>query len=532
MAPRIRAGRPGLAWALLIVPAVCGQQPLRVTTRLVELSVIAEDRDGTPVADLTRDDFALFDGGRQERIAVFRVEASGERRTRPQPLPPNVFSNRVDELGTAPSSATVILFDGLNTRLADQPYARQQILKFVQQLKPGDRVALYVMGRGPRVLQDFTEDPSVLGKALSHLTGQMSPSLEAPLYDPAVTAGAHFESWLGELTFDLYDHFAADRAYRTVRALVAIADHLERLPGRKNLIWVSGSFPLSLAQDSVALPRKTAQEKKPIPEVERAVRALSRSNLAIYPVDARGLIAAQEYSGDLRKPQLRNPDTADFAVMGSLAERTGGRAFFNNNDLAAALRRAADDARTSYVVGYYPSHDAWNGKFRKLEVRVRRPEVALHYRRGYFAQPEEPAEPWYRESVLNAAIWSPVDATGLGLMVRAAPAGSGGLELGLQVDARDLAFRQKDDKWECGLDVWLVQLDRKEHELRRDAHRNNLRLDPATYERIMAAKGLMLVEHLAPAPDALLLRVLVRDIASGALGSLTIPLRRPAAGAR
>ncbi|HTT60714.1 MAG TPA: VWA domain-containing protein [Bryobacteraceae bacterium] len=510
--------------ALCLCPSFSSAQVLRVTTRLVEVRVVAQTRQGEPAANLTQDDFTVLDEGHPQRIAFFRTESSSTVPGSPPRLPPNVFSNRGADVS---SGATVILFDGLNTQLSDQAYARQQILKFLQGLQPGDRVALYVMGRGPRVLQDFTPDATALVKALASYKGGASASLDAPLYDPAVSGAAHWEAWLGELSFRLYDYYGEDRAFRTIRALIAIANHLESLPGRKNLIWVSGSFPVSLSGNSVPAPRKLAAgERQASPEVERAARALNRANLAIYPVDARGLMAAQEYVGPLTKPELRNPDTSEFANMQTLADRTGGRAFYNNNDLTAALRRAADDSRFIYVLGYYPSHKDWKGKFHKIEVQVRRPDVEIHYRRGYFAQSDEPADSWYRQQVLDSTLWSPVDATALGLTVAVRPAAAGGLDLALQLGPRDIAFERKQDKWACDLDLWLVQLDQKERQCKTDAHTNNLMLDQATYDRVMQANGLMVVEHVNPAPEAMLLRILVRDVASGALGSLTVPLGR------
>ena len=507
-----------LAWT---VPAEA--QVLQVTTHLVEVSVVAQGKSGGPAAGLTQEDFVLLDEGRPQQIAFFRSEASRAERSTVRPLPPNVFSNKLD---AAPDGATVILFDGLNTRLPDQAYAQQQILKFMRQLKPEDHVALYVMGRGPRVLQDFNRDTSALVNALADCKAAAAASLEAPMYDPAVGAPAHFEAWLGELAFGLYDYYGKDRAFRTVRALIAIANHLESVAGRKNLIWVSGSFPVSIGGGSILASQKLAMgERDASPEIERAVRAFSKANLAIYPVDARGLIAAQEYVGSLMQPELRNPDTAEFATMQMLADRTGGRAFYNNNDLAAAFRRAADDARMTYVLGYYPSHKDWKGKFRKIEVEVKRPGVELHYRRGYFAQPDEPVDSKYRERVLEAALWNPMDATGLGLTVQVTPKTAGALDLALQITSRDITFRRKDDRWECGLDTWLVQLDHKEKQVKTDARVNNLRLDQATFDRAKEAGGLVLMERLSPAPDARLLRVLVRDVTSGALGSLTVPLR-------
>jgi VWFA-related protein len=522
---------------LATVQTAPAPEVLRATTHLVEISVTAQSKQGEPVTGLTQDDFTLLDEGTPQKIAYLRAEASKPASAPQRKLPPNLFTNRLDAGGSVLESATVILFDGLNTRLTDQAYARDQILKFLRQLKPGERVALYAMGRGPRVLQDFTEDSSALIKALATYKGGAAASLSAPLYDPATSGAEHFDAWLGELTFDLYDYYGEDRAFRTVRALTAIAGHLQQIPGRKNLIWVSGSFPVALDGDSVALPKKSGpresgkDKRDSWPELERAARALGKANLAIYPVDARGLIAAQEYSGPLAKPELRNPDTSELAGMQVLADRTGGRAFFNNNDLAAALRRALDDARMTYVVGYYPSHHEWKGRFRKIDLRVNRPDVELHYRRGYFAQPDEPGDSWYREQVLNASLWNPVDATGMRLTVAVTPSPAGGLDLALQIDASDIAFQSNGEKHECGLDVWLVQLDGQEKQIKTRARTNNLSLDPATFDKVKQVNGLALAEHLNPEPETVLLRVLVRDVATGQLGSLTVPLRRVAAAA-
>jgi len=523
-----------VCWTLTVSAAAAqssagasGNEVLRATTHLVEVSVTVQSKQGELVTGLTQNDFTLFDGGRPEKIAFFRAETVRPPGAKPRPLPPNLFTNRLDARGPVPASATVILFDGLNTRLTDQVYAREQILKFLRALKPGERVALYAMGRGPRVLQDFTEDSSALVRALSAYKGEAAASLSAPMYDPATTGPEQFESWLGELTFDLYDYYGEDRAFRTVRALSAIASHLQQIPGRKNLIWVSGSFPVSIGGNSVSMPRKSSPGKRESwPEIERAVRDLGKTNLAIYPVDARGLIAAQEYTGPLAKPELRNPDTSEFARMQMLADRTGGRAFFNNNDLMAALRRALDDARATYVLGYYPSHHDWKGRFRKIDVQVQRPDVELHYRQGYFAQPDEPADSWYREQVLSAALWNPVDATGMRLTVAVTPSPAGGLDLALQIDAGDISFQSKDERHECGLDVWLVQLDRQEKQIKTNARTNKLSLDQATFDKVKEVNGLALAEHLNPEPEAALLRVLVRDVSSGELGSLTVPLRR------
>jgi len=504
------------------------QAVVRVATRLVEVVVVAEDKKGEPVEDLKKEDFSLSDGGNKESISLFLPGKFKEPGTKLPPLPPGSFSNRFDWAGTQSSSATVILFDGLNTRIQDQAYARAQIQKFISQLEPGESVGLYVMGRGPRVLQEVTGDSSALNATLAHYQGELSPRLDIPLYDMDMGVAANLDAWLGELTFDLVDHFAADRALRTVRLLESIANHLYRLPGRKNLIWVSGSFPAWIRANSVTFETRPGSAKTDMSrEIERAIRALNKTNLAVYPVDARGLIAPQEYNADRDVIRYKTgwPDSTTFQNMKIWAERTGGRAYYNTNDLRGALQQASDDRKASYLLGYYPSHTSWNGDFRKIKVRVRRPDIRPRYRSGYFAQPEVSADTAYRQALLDAAMWNPIDSTQLGVTARfggSRPA----LNCKLEIDPGDITFHFGNDTSECGLDIWLVQFGANDKYLKTAGHTANLSFTQDEYKKALQARAVSLTVPLELLPEAALVRILVRDIRSGALGSISIPAKR------
>ncbi len=511
-----------------IAASASEQATVRVATRLVEVVVVAETKKGEPVAGLKQEDFSLSDGGREEPIRVFVTGKPRESGTRSMPLPAGTFSNRFDWSGPASSGVTVILFDGLNTRIEDQPYARMQIQKFVSLLKAGSSVGLYVMGRGPRVLQEVTGDVSALNKVLAEYHGELAANLDTPLYDMDMSPATHFDAWLGELTFGLIDYFDRDRSLRTVRLLESIANHLYRLPGRKNLIWVSGSFPDWILTPYAFWETKPGSTKTDLKrEIERAIRALSDANLAIYPVDARGLISPQEYNADrdVIRPQPGSRDTVNFRNMRAWAERTGGLAFYNTNDLQAALQRASDDRQASYLLGYYPSHRSWNGEFRRIKVSVARPEVQIRYRSGYFAQPEVPVDTGYRQASLDAVMWNPIDATQLGLTVQfsgSRPA----LNCRLDIDPADVAFQAADELRECRLDIWLVQFGAKDAYLNTTGHTANLRLKQPEFKNALDAGAVSLTVPLNLFPEALLVRILVRDIRSGALGSISIPVKR------
>jgi len=477
------------------------------------------------VVDLEAEELVLSDGGRPERIVSFSAQPLPSATAKA--LPAGTFSNRLGRQADGATSVTAILFDGLNTPMARQSYARQQVLAFLKQVEPGTPMALYTLGRGLNVLQDLTRDPQPLIQALEQYRGELSPGPGVARLDTAGTGLERFSSWLVELETNLIEHYAKDRALRTLRSLVAIANHLEKVPGRKNLVWVSGSFPVWIGRDRVPLPRRPDPGAQDLwPEIDRAARALNSANLAVYPVDARGLMAPADYEPERASitKEMQLADRSGFAAMDALAERTGGEAFYNDNDLGRAFRGAAEDSRVAYRLGYQPSHDEWNGKFREIKIAVRRPGVRLRHRRGYFAQPDEPDDDWYRKGVLGAAMWSPVDATRVGLTVRPFPAAPDTLDLEIRVDARDVSLQPVGDGWQGRLDVWLAQLGPGDELLVTVSHVAGLNLDRPTFEQVRQSGELPLVERLRRDRKAVLLRILVRDVVSGALGSVSIPL--------
>jgi VWFA-related protein len=501
-----------------------------VTSRVVEVSLVAEDREGRPVTDLRAEELVLRDEGRPQRIASFSgPPPPGASPSAPASLPPDAFTNRLELLAGGVPSVTAILFDGLNTPMTRRSYARERVLAFLKRLEPGPPVALYTLGRGLDVLHEVTTDPRPLVRALEQHRGEgpAAPETGAPSLDLAGTGLEAFGSWLSQLETNLIEHYAQDRALRTLRSLVAIANHLERVPGRKNLVWVSGSFPVWIGRDRVPLPERPPPREQDLwPEIERAARALNAASLAVYPVDARGLMAPAEYAPERAaiSREMQLADRSGFATMETLAARTGGEAFYRDNDLGQAFRRAVADAAAAYRLGYEPTHDEWNGEFREIRIEAKRPGVRLRHRRGYFAQPEAPADDWYRSGVLGAAVWSPTDATRLGLTVRVRPSAGDTVRVEVGIDARDVAFRPTGDGFRGRLDAWLVQLDPGGVLLDTASRVADLNLDRITYEQVRASGELPFAENVKRDPRAAVLRVLVRDVATGALGSVSVPL--------
>ena len=522
---------------------------LHVTTQLVVVNVIAKDRHGHPVKGLTRDDFTVLDNGSPQKLSIFQVEETRAAQEGPAKLPPGTYSNLPARAAGAAPAVTVILLDALNTPWEDQVWSRGEVVKFLEQMQPGDRVALYGLGRELRVLHDFTTDASTLLQALgiyreriaSELASSEPQQSSEGLLAMGGRAGAEIRAsnlaqFMDQSEQRMEDFYVKHRARLTVRALLQIAVHLQGFPGRKNLIWVSGSFPMGEGLARLLNTGSFTNQQVYGPEVEGVARALSYSDLAVYPVDARGLMTLGRYSALQHRRRDTRSMGADFAVMDVLAERTGGRAYYNTNNVRGALRRVLDDSRLNYVLGYYPRSAKWKGEYRKIKVEVHQPGVHLQYRRGYVALPEEQTSTESDDRLMNAAVISPIEATAIGLTVRlfsvtakeTPPGGSQqsySLQLDLHVDLRDVSHPAPGVPWDGSLTLLLAEVGPKGDVLHAVSHKLALNI-PAQVQAKLLEQGFDARENLQAAAGAETLRVVVRDDSTGNLGSVDVPLAK------
>jgi hypothetical protein len=368
----------------------------------------------------------------------------------------------------------------------------------------------------------------VLTRYLAGLTSRELELSEATAPELAKTGlaaiDAEAEAWLKQTTETINVLFTRRRGEYTADALEGIANHLAGVRGRKNLIWVSSAFPL-VTTDFMSVRSMT-------PELNRASRAINNANIAVYPVDTRGLIGA--FTGPPPPPG----STAQFTTlatvmpnqdtMHTIAENTGGRAYVNTNAIGDAVRRAMDDSRVTYVLGYYPSHGNWDGKFREIKVDVNRKGLEVRHRKGYLALPPPPPQTaGGRAAVLGDAIRSPLDATGIGLTASIArsPAPSREAMLTIQIDARSITWNRRGDEWTGALDVVIGQSDK---DARFDKSMDtvvNLELNAERYAQMMA-EGFTLTHKVAIREETARLHIAIRDVSSHTVGSLIIPAGR------
>ncbi len=522
---------------------------LKATTRLVLLSVVAQDHDGRPDTSLHKEDFRVRVNGKAQPISVFSMETAGAlassvntaeapaASTIPGATPANTFSNRYSN-GAMPSGVTVILFDTRNTRVQDQIYAKAQIIRYLRTLQPTDHIGLYTFGPSLKVLHDYTSDSASL---LQRLNSDKNWNLPDTSNEDALGAlqvqGAVFDDLnrLGGGTSPAERSFyTTDRILATLHTFEFIAEHLAQLPGRKNLIWVSGGFPLEIGFDTIADWHNPAIDQRLFTdEVDRTLRAMNDANIAVYPVDARGLMTDPRFSAANRSAPKRLSMAPPIGVKGQqtmqeVASRTGGRAFYNTNDLTHAIDAAAEDSRVTYTIGFYPNDDRFDGKFHKIEVDLPdKSGVKLRYRKGFFDVPEKPEDEKSRQAELRDAVWSPMDATAVGMTasVKPAPGNPSSIDVTMKVDHSSIGLRQDQSRWEGRLDVLFVQRDDQGREYGGMDDTVQLNLTPETYQKLVV-NDLGYHRVIQRAPAAKVLRIVVRDASSGAMGSVTVPLNR------
>lgn len=522
-----------------------GQLPvLRATTRLVAVDVVALDNQGRPVTDLKAGDFTVLEENNEQEIKVFSFQhpaPAGAVAERPK-LPPNVFSNAPSF--RANSSFNVLLLDAINTAFENQSYAQQEILAFLKKMPSEQPVAIYsLVGNKVQLLQDFTTDVSQLEAAAKKFRGQIS-LLMSPRADtadvPRRLAGVMHRVESDRIKF---------RVDYTVAALTYIAQSLAGYPGRKNLIWISEAFPFDVHSDlqvSGAFDFESHSE-----DVAKAANALINSQVAIYPLDPRGLTAPAFFSAansgrDSNGQALRGSDLqnalsaesdslwADHSTMNDMAGRTGGRAFYNRNDLAESIRRSIDDGSTYYTLGYYPDNKKWDGRFRKIHVKVNREGIKLRYRLGYYAvdprQRREP-DPKKQERAFIEALNLEVPASAsvifkAGVAARSA-ATKDKLPVNFIIDPRSLLFDLQSDgaehaKVNCGGRVYTE----KGKPLRLQASTVEVHLSPDSFQKVMQS-GFPCKLELDLPNGTYMVRLGVMDDRSGLIGTTNAKVTVP-----
>jgi VWFA-related protein len=377
---------------------------IRSTVRRVIVDVMVRDAHGQPVHGLTAGDFSITEDKQPQRALSFDVydfdKASISRGPDAPPLPPNVFVNvpALPERGPL----YVMLYDLVNTEMEDQMTARRQILKFISAKPAGTRFAVFVNSDELYLAQGFTADKDQLYAAL----------------DPK-----HPKSHVPKI-FMMGRNYGYGNPYTAIDVLTHIGQYLDGVPGRKNLIWVAGTFPTAIY----------AQEGNPVDPGDRIraeTNALAQAEVAVFPVNVRGVVVNPEgaltgaapnggVGGAAAGTQLGAGASAittttgplsggpvasasgtaltvgsqggaslagDYTAQEAMATATGGRAFYSDNDLTSALEQATEEGANYYTLTYSPPSQTDDGRCHNIAVRLDKAGYQMSYRRSYCRVP-------------------------------------------------------------------------------------------------------------------------------------------------
>jgi hypothetical protein len=214
-------------------------------------------------------------------------------------------------------------------------------------------------------------------------------------------------------------------------------------------------------------------------------------------------------------------------TMRDIAERTGGRAFLNDNDISGAIRSAIDDTQVSYALVFSPNHNQWDGKFREIKIKVNRPGLDVRYRKGYYAMPDSASDPEQVQASVASAAASALTSTGLGLradIVSRPTEETPKVHLHLVIETNNVNFTlNENNQWAASLDLLLVVRDGKGGTIHQVSRAINLSLKQDQYE-MLQKNGISMTLVLEAPPDTGSVRAIARDRPTGALGSLDVPL--------
>lgn len=553
-----------------------GGVTLKLTSRLVDVGIVAYDKKGHPMKDLKQEDFEVYDNGRKQEIHFFSALAS-QAQIQPQAqaapsassaavAPEHAFSNRATDTATGPApeaGATIVLIDESHIAWADMSHARQEILKFLATLPAGERVGLYTMtGLGFRVLEEVSTNHAALTARLQKWTPSAHSVALAEeeetrnrqhinevhnVADLNSVNGNHTEVPDADVPVDpQLLTMGSNPARASLIILSSVARHLSAVSGHKNLIWVSSDNVFADWGDQAVGIDKSPKFIDSY--ALRAQEAMNDAHAAVYPFDVSQLEAGA-ISADLQHQNVQlTQAAAETASLGGgaassrntgpgrisaemsqdvhpvqgairqVADATGGRVIRRTGDLAAQMTGVVEDGHATYLLSFSPQGQA-DGQYHAITVKLagKQHGLTLRYRTGYlFAKEADSLKERFQQ-----AVWRPRDISEISVAADVTPI-KPGAKVTLSILAGDLGLQQQAGRWMDKLDIFFIQRDDAGLHAQVEGQTLGLRLRSSTYQSLLTA-GIPFEHFVQLKPGMATLRILVVDENSGHMGSVTIP---------
>jgi VWFA-related protein len=569
--------------ANITVAAQGPQEPPAVTFQVevnyVDVDAIVTDEKGNFVTGLAREDFELFEDGKPQKIEMFSyvelpVEPPDRFGSDGRPLSVDTRSNRRRFDGRV----YVLVLDDLDISALRTALVKNAAREFIERYLSANDIAavLYTSGRSDAT-QDFTSDRQLLLAAVDKFVGQRMKSTAAELLE------RHYQM---ELTRGLGENLQADpaasaikdsrvgggvrdpeREYRALAVLDTLknlGEFLSSVRGRRKAVVLFSEgveMPMSELYGTIHTPTDV------VGAVRDAVTAAARSNVNFFALDPRGLIGMTTEYIELAGSGAPDVATGALGVLNvhqglltemrvsqdslrTLAEETGGFAAINQNTLGSAFDRIVDANSRYYVMGYYPPSSARDGRFHKIEVRVKRPGLRVSARRGYASPRGRTASERKRDeearrrreartaadnvtsAPLREALDTPLQQSGLSFSVQAAPfrhnQKEASIALAIEIDGDRFEFSPKDSgaTFTNNLELTFFGINQSGRAQRATRTELNLALRPESHQRVKT-HGVRVNPRITLEPGRYQIRVGAREAVGGQIGTVFYDLQVP-----
>jgi VWFA-related protein len=512
------------------------------TTNVVVVDVHVSDASGKPITSLTKDDFLLFEDGKQQTLLTCdlqhlesKVLPSPERQLierNKTPVPPKPAAE-----ATPPDKQTkfqdrrlmIMFFDFSSLQPPEQIRAVNAAIKFLgTQMTASDMVSIMVFGSTLKTVQEFTDDRDLLISTIKGFHIGESSEL-ASMAD----TGADAEDQGGAFVADETEF----NIFNTDRKLAALEDAARRLslyPEKKALVYFSSGV------------EKTGVDNQS--QLRATVNTAVRANVAFYPIDARGLTASAPggdasqagavgsnlYSGKGQRA-LRDSFHNQQETLFTLASDTGGKALLDSNDLTLGIRQVQQDIESYYILTYSSANTAEDGRYRRIQLKLA-PRAAtlkakLDYRKGYFAPTIfAKMRESDKESQLQQALESENPITDLPIAVEIdyfrLDKSKYFVPISVEIPGSALAFRSKGAKQATELDFTAQVTDARGRVASSVRDTIPLKLDEATAGQV-TRKHIQYDTGLTLAPGKYTLRFVARENGEGKVGTFETPFIIP-----
>lgn len=527
------------------------QEPplIRVRVNVVEVRVVVRNEHGKPVANLTREDFRLFDDGKPQTITNFTVETPEMRLGLAAGIAP-AGSTEAMMPANAPERFVAMVFDDTHLSSGDLLFARNSATAFLDGLQPWDRVGLYSVSGSLR--HDFTADKDELKQALAGLSSHFQvvsrqgdcPKVSyytANQVDTFHDQGA-FQMIVANALQCAYNNdphmrdqaellarTAVEQAVALAQAdnnqvydqLLAIVKWMETKPGRRTVVFVSPG--VSLTSDRARL--------------QRVLEEANRQKIVFNTLDARGVYTAAAYSGQSTGRQtpkamtLNSQEAVDQTeLLVNLADGTGGTHYLSSNDIAGGLKQLGDEPAITYILTFSPTAAKGDGAFHELKVQLAGKEhYQIEARNGYYDD-KKVDDAKQVEAEIRNALYSGNELLDMPMDLKLAAVKNGTADAKIQIAVvlgiKSVPFRKEGDR-NCNVLMTAVAIfDENGNYVLGGERSFDLRLTAPTYNQFLDT-GMPMHAEYAVKPGKYLVRQLVREGAGGQMsvreGMVEIP---------